>query len=111
MPGSIHPDLCAPREPAAIEISLASSRSQSGVLFIGPQPLPVNALTEMVFEMPEDISGQKNSNVVCSRPGDARQRQPGVRGRASWAGGLTFGRIPRKASARERSACQSRISD
>ena len=39
--------------------------SQSGVLFHGPQPLPVNALIEMVFEMPEEISGQKNSNVVC----------------------------------------------
>ena len=39
--------------------------SQSGVLFCGPQQLPVNALIEMVFEMPEEISGQKNSNVVC----------------------------------------------
>jgi hypothetical protein len=39
--------------------------SQSGVLFHGPQQLPVNALIEMVFEMPEEISGQKNSNVVC----------------------------------------------
>ena len=39
--------------------------SQSGILFQGPQPLPVNALIEMVFEMPEEISGQKNSNVVC----------------------------------------------
>jgi hypothetical protein len=39
--------------------------SQSGVLFHGPQQLPVNALVEMVFEMPEEISGQKNSNVVC----------------------------------------------
>jgi hypothetical protein len=39
--------------------------SQSGVLFLGPQRLPVNALIEMVFEMPEEISGQKNSNVVC----------------------------------------------
>lgn len=39
--------------------------SQSGVLFHGPQTLPVNALIEMVFEMPEEISGQKNSNVVC----------------------------------------------
>ncbi|HUO16418.1 MAG TPA: PilZ domain-containing protein [Verrucomicrobiae bacterium] len=39
--------------------------SQSGVLFRGPQQLPVNALIEMVFEMPEEISGQKNSNVVC----------------------------------------------
>jgi hypothetical protein len=25
----------------------------------------VNALVEMVFEMPEEISGQKNSNVLC----------------------------------------------
>jgi hypothetical protein len=39
--------------------------SQTGVLFQGPQPLPVNALVEMVFEMPEEISGQMNSNVVC----------------------------------------------
>jgi len=39
--------------------------SQSGVLFSGPQQLPINALIEMVFEMPEEISGQKNSNVVC----------------------------------------------
>jgi PilZ domain len=39
--------------------------SQTGVLFRGPQPLPVNALIEMVFEMPEEISGQKNRNVVC----------------------------------------------
>ena len=39
--------------------------SQSGVLFNGPQQLPTNALVEMVFEMPEEISGQKNSNVVC----------------------------------------------
>lgn len=39
--------------------------SQSGVLFTGPQQLPVNALIEMVFEMPEEISGQKNSSVVC----------------------------------------------
>jgi hypothetical protein len=39
--------------------------SQSGVLFNGPQQLPMNALIEMVFEMPEEISGQKNSNVVC----------------------------------------------
>ena len=39
--------------------------SQTGVFFNGPQQLPVNALVEMVFEMPEEISGQKNSNVVC----------------------------------------------
>jgi hypothetical protein len=39
--------------------------SQSGLLFQGPQRLPVNALIEMVFEMPEEISGQKNRNVLC----------------------------------------------
>jgi hypothetical protein len=39
--------------------------SQSGVLFRGPQPLPQNTLVEMVFEMPEEISGQKNSSVLC----------------------------------------------
>ena len=39
--------------------------SQSGVLFQGPQQLPTNALIEMVFCMPQQISGQKDSNVVC----------------------------------------------
>jgi hypothetical protein len=39
--------------------------SQSGVLFRGPQQLPANTLVEMVFEMPEEISGQKNSSVLC----------------------------------------------
>lgn len=39
--------------------------SQSGVFFQGPQELPENTLVEMVFEMPEEISGQKNSNVLC----------------------------------------------
>ncbi len=27
--------------------------------------MPVNTLVEMVFEMPEEISGQKNSTVLC----------------------------------------------
>jgi hypothetical protein len=35
------------------------------VLFYGPQQLPANALIEMIFEMPEEISGQKNSSVLC----------------------------------------------
>ena len=39
--------------------------SQSGVMFHGPQQLPANALVEMIFEMPEEISGQKNSSVLC----------------------------------------------
>ena len=39
--------------------------SQSGVLLKGPQHFPENTLVEMVFEMPEEISGQKNSKVLC----------------------------------------------
>jgi hypothetical protein len=39
--------------------------SQSGLLFRGPRQLPVNALIELVFEMPKEISGQKNRDVVC----------------------------------------------
>ena len=44
---------------------LIQNISQSGVLFHGPQQLPTNALVELIFEMPEEISGQKNSNVLC----------------------------------------------
>ena len=55
--------------------------SQSGVLFQGPTELPVNALVEMVFEMPEEISGQKNSSVLCQgriiRAKDARPSPDG----------------------------------
>jgi hypothetical protein len=39
--------------------------SQSGVLFRGAQSLIQNTLLEMIFEMPEEISGQKNSSVLC----------------------------------------------
>jgi hypothetical protein len=39
--------------------------SQSGVLVTGQQRFPENTLIEMVFEMPEAISGQKNSKVLC----------------------------------------------
>jgi hypothetical protein len=39
--------------------------SQSGLLFHGTQRFPENTLLEMVFEMPEEISGQKNSTVLC----------------------------------------------
>lgn len=39
--------------------------SQSGVLFHGAKSLPQNTLVEMRFEMPEEISGQKNSMVLC----------------------------------------------
>jgi PilZ domain-containing protein len=39
--------------------------SQSGVLLRGGQHFPENTLVEMIFEMPEEISGQKNSKVLC----------------------------------------------
>jgi len=39
--------------------------SQSGVLVRGRQRFPQNTLVEMLFEMPEEISGQKNSKVLC----------------------------------------------
>ena len=39
--------------------------SQSGVMFHGPQHLPVNALIEFIFEMPEEISGQPDKTVLC----------------------------------------------
>jgi hypothetical protein len=39
--------------------------SQSGVLLLGTQRFPENTLVEMVFEMPKEISGQKNSKVLC----------------------------------------------
>jgi PilZ domain len=39
--------------------------SQSGVLFVGRQSLPPNTLLEMMFEMPEEISGQKKAKVIC----------------------------------------------
>jgi len=44
---------------------IVENLSQSGVLLLGPQQLPENTLVEMVFEMPEEISGQKNSTVLC----------------------------------------------
>lgn len=56
--------------------------SQSGVLFQGSTALPVNALVEMVFEMPEEISGQKNSNVLCQgkiiRSKETRETEDGT---------------------------------
>ena len=47
----------------------------------------VNAFIEMVFEMPEEISGQKNSNVVCQgrvmSAKDAPQPEEGKRALAA----------------------------
>jgi len=62
--------------------------SQTGLLFHGPQRLPVNALIEMVFEMPEEISGQKNRNVLCQgrvircreQQGKAEKEDPAAEG-------------------------------
>ena len=55
--------------------------SQSGVLFQGEAEIPANALIELVFEMPEEISGQKNSQVLCQgrviRFKDSHDREEG----------------------------------
>ena len=55
--------------------------SQSGVLMQGEQRFPENTLVEMVFEMPEEISGQKNSKVLCqgriTRMKETREKEPG----------------------------------
>ena len=37
----------------------------SGVLFSGDHTFPVNTLLELIFEMPEEISGQKDANILC----------------------------------------------
>ncbi|MCU1271626.1 MAG: hypothetical protein JWN74_2920 [Acidobacteriaceae bacterium] len=54
--------------------------SQSGVLIAGHQRFPENTLLEMVFEMPEAISGQKNSKVLCQgriiRMKNPREKEP-----------------------------------
>ena len=50
--------------------------SQSGVLFQGEQTFPPNTLVEMIFEMPEEISGQKNSTVVCQGQVTRSQETP-----------------------------------
>ncbi|HXY15607.1 MAG TPA: PilZ domain-containing protein [Terriglobales bacterium] len=59
--------------------------SQSGLLFHGSQRFPENTLIEMVFEMPEEISGQKNSTVLCQgritrakEQGKGKQESSGV---------------------------------
>jgi hypothetical protein len=39
--------------------------SQSGVLFRAQQGLPENTIVEMRFEMPEEISGQRDAMVFC----------------------------------------------
>jgi hypothetical protein len=49
----------------AWHVGTIENLSQSGVLFHGAQYLPENTLVEMIFEMPEEISGQKNSSVLC----------------------------------------------
>jgi hypothetical protein len=44
---------------------IVQNLSHSGILLRGPKQLPEYTLIEMVLEMPEEISGQKNSMVLC----------------------------------------------
>jgi len=70
--------------------------SQTGLLFYGPQELPVNALIELVFEMPEEISGQRNRNVLCQgrvirckeKPENEKAEDPGSSQRALLAASI-----------------------
>ena len=52
--------------------------SQSGVLFNGDHVFPANTLLELIFEMPEEISGQNDASVLCQgraiRGKDARTK-------------------------------------
>ncbi len=66
---------------------LIENLSQSGVLINAQQRFPENTLIEMVFEMPEAISGQKNSKVLCqgriTRMKNAREKEPDTQFAAS----------------------------
>jgi hypothetical protein len=44
---------------------IVENLSQSGIFFHGPLRLAQYGLVEMVFEMPEEISGQKHRTVLC----------------------------------------------
>ena len=55
--------------------------SQSGVLFRGSESFPEHSLVELIFEMPEEISGQKNKNVLCQ--GRISRVRPGAKGEAT----------------------------
>jgi PilZ domain len=44
---------------------IVENLSQSGVLLRGPQQLAEYTLVEMLLDMPEEISDQKNSMVLC----------------------------------------------
>jgi hypothetical protein len=44
---------------------IVENLSHSGVLLSGPQQLAEHTLVEMVLYMPEQISGQQNSMVLC----------------------------------------------
>jgi hypothetical protein len=44
---------------------ITENLSHSGVLLHGPQKLSECTLVELILEMPEQISGQKDSMVLC----------------------------------------------
>src|SRR5262249_23514793 len=50
---------------AAWHNGLIENLSQSGVLFKGPRPVSQETLVELRFQMPEEISGQKEALVLC----------------------------------------------
>jgi hypothetical protein len=46
-------------------VATVENLSHSGILLNGPQQLSEHTLVEMVLEMPERTSGQKNRRVLC----------------------------------------------
>jgi len=79
--------------------------SQSGVLLQGPQRFPDNTLVEMVFEMPEEISGQKNSTVLCQgriiRTKETREAQENAENTSLAASILDYKFVHSRAAASE----------
>jgi len=66
---------------AAWHAGTIENLSQSGVLFRASQQVSQNTLVEMRFEMPEEISGQKESLVLCqAQIIRCKEKQPADKG-------------------------------
>ena len=62
-----HPDtgFLSPVGRLAISFGMLQKLSESGVLLESHPPLPEGASLEMIFEMPQEITGQAYSRVLC----------------------------------------------
>src|SRR5437870_2785662 len=50
---------------AQFHLGMLQNLSESGVLLESHPPLPEGASLEMIFEMPQEITGRPNSRVLC----------------------------------------------